>query len=555
MCIASAGWPKAGWTIAAIACLTVVLPGCTSDVSRSADLTAEVLPEATTAAAPACDLSTITVPADTTLVSARKISEPVPYCRIDGYVTTYDPGPNKVNFMVSLPDDHNGRYLFTVQGGAAGFVPAPRGDHLEKGYAIASTDKGVVTTHILDFSFQSDPAMRLDWAHRGTHVAAVATQAVAKDFYNVDRLYRYVMGCSGGGDGTLTEAEMYPQDFDTFIPGACNTDYPWGTALLWSAIANRVNTVPGSWVSQEDYDKIHQTLLAEYDAADSAVDGLIWDPRVIKLERASFSYLTDAQYGTLQLIQDGVRDENGNWLAPGMWFGNPKEFPSFLTGKTPPPWETQIQQPSGFVVSDTSSKAMYGQEFSYLTDVDFSNPAEVKKFAGEPTKFDHRRLSAMRDSGAKMIMWVGAAEEAVSPQQFVGYADRVAETFGEDSKDFFRIFVVPGLHHCSRGEGAPTDHVQMMLEAAQAWVEEGKAPDYVVVGNTDDSARQYELQSMNPEVMPRGRGFSDMSPAGEPSDARTYLLCALPSRAVFAGGVSNPEDLDVNDSGNWSCKR
>src|SRR5215510_4663797 len=110
----------------------------------------------------ACGLSNFKAPADTTLEKAKAFDAPVPYCRVDGYVTTNNPGPNKVRFMVAAPQNWNGRFLFTVQGGAAGFVPDPAPEHLNEGYAIGSTDKGVVTSNILDFSFRSNPAMDLD---------------------------------------------------------------------------------------------------------------------------------------------------------------------------------------------------------------------------------------------------------------------------------------------------------------------------------------------------------------------------------------------------------
>src|SRR5690606_31941357 len=78
---------------------------------------------AASALAADCDVAAIKAPADITIVSAKVIAEPVNYCRVDGYVTTTNPGPNKVNFMVALPEKSNGRYVFTIQGGAAAFVP------------------------------------------------------------------------------------------------------------------------------------------------------------------------------------------------------------------------------------------------------------------------------------------------------------------------------------------------------------------------------------------------------------------------------------------------
>ena len=53
-------------------------------------------------------------PADTTITSARLAAEPAAHCRVDGYVTTTDPGPNRNNFRLQLPDEDlwEGRYYF-----------------------------------------------------------------------------------------------------------------------------------------------------------------------------------------------------------------------------------------------------------------------------------------------------------------------------------------------------------------------------------------------------------------------------------------------------------
>ena len=52
-------------------------------------------------------------PADATITSAAPTAEPVAHCRVEGYVTTTDPGPNKVNFRLQLPDQNwAGRYYF-----------------------------------------------------------------------------------------------------------------------------------------------------------------------------------------------------------------------------------------------------------------------------------------------------------------------------------------------------------------------------------------------------------------------------------------------------------
>lgn len=53
------------------------------------------------------------------------------------------------------------------------------------------------------------------------------------------------------------------------------------------------------------------------------------------------------------------------------------------------------------------------------------------------------------------------------------------------TQDFFRLFVVPGMNHCSGGEGAFAIDYLSYLET---WAEKGQAPD-VMIGahvNTED---------------------------------------------------------------------
>jgi feruloyl esterase len=207
------------------------------------------------AAERACEVAAIKAPANATLVSAKYIEQPVGYCRVDGYVTTTNPGPNKVNFMVAMPDSHNGRYVFTIQGGAAAFVPDPPEHYLEAGYAIASTDKGVRAAHVLDFSFRDDPAQSLDWAHRGVHVSAQASQAIAKQFYGTDKLNRFATGCSGGGDGTLMAAQKYPQDFDAYV-GAAMSVSDLEIAMPWGKITQHIVRDPSAWISPEELARV-----------------------------------------------------------------------------------------------------------------------------------------------------------------------------------------------------------------------------------------------------------------------------------------------------------
>ena len=184
-------------------------------------------------AAMTCDVASMqaAAPADTTIVSAERLQTPVPHCRVNGYVTTTNPGPNRNNFRLQLPDRElwNHRFYFIGVGGSGGSVPTdsqiPQGNPMVKGFAVAGTDKGHQTDP-LDWSFQSDPAKALDNAHRGAHVTTVASQQLTKAYYGTAKMYRYETGCSGGGDMGMQAMQHYPEDYDGVLLGWIGGPYP-----------------------------------------------------------------------------------------------------------------------------------------------------------------------------------------------------------------------------------------------------------------------------------------------------------------------------------------
>jgi feruloyl esterase len=125
----------------------------------------------------------------------------VPHCLVEGFVTTTNPGPNRNNFRLQLPDDFAGRYYFIGLGGAAGGLPSesqsPAGNPIVKGFAVAGTDTG----HQGAFSTgaSSTTIAPGDRPQRSrAHVTAVATQQITKTYYAVSSLRRYHSGASGG---------------------------------------------------------------------------------------------------------------------------------------------------------------------------------------------------------------------------------------------------------------------------------------------------------------------------------------------------------------------
>jgi Tannase and feruloyl esterase len=207
-------------------------------------------------------------------------------CRVTGWVITENPGPNRVLFTLMLPDNFNGRYLYLGVGGAAGKIPEMPQRLLAKGYALAGSDAGTGAKSIADFSFMSDPARLTDFMWRGVQSSAQATQAMARLYYNRPKIWRYISGCSGGGQMGLGNARRFGgQDFDGFLVGAT----PFQASLFHPnvfRIAAHMQNKPESWISPEKMKKAGAGILAAYDMIDGAKDGMIHNPADI----AQFDY-------------------------------------------------------------------------------------------------------------------------------------------------------------------------------------------------------------------------------------------------------------------------
>jgi hypothetical protein len=482
--------------------------------------------------------------------SARLLADPAPYCRIDGIVRTDQPGPNEVGFMIALAQRWNGRYLMAIPGGSAGYIVNPSREHIAAGYAVATTDKGSGSTGALDMSFRSDPARSEDYAHRGAHVAAVATQAIARGYYARPHMPRYIMGCSGGGVSTLMEAEKYPGDADGFIVGGAPSSAYVQT--FWAYIAQHVAQDPARWMSPAEMVRVGQVILEQYDDSDGARDGLIWDPTRIHLSRTLFPFLSDAQYATLELLAAGLPAIAGSDVAaPGYWLANPSLLGPIGLGTAPPPWDSATRPPL-FGSTVLSMKALRGDGYDALTQMDFSDPAqrEAEKAMWDRVGgygYEPANLAAMRRSGGKLIMWSGASDEAVPPAYTADYSKGVRTRYGAESEDFFQSFFIPGMFHCRGGEAAPTDSSRTLLEAMQRWVEDGQRPTELLMSN---SPLELELNSTSNTAM-YVSGMSTQKPTepAAPPSPRTYRICAYPAVAQFTGAPGS----DVKDARNWQC--
>jgi feruloyl esterase len=492
-------------------------------------------PAAHAAPSEQCDTQTIQgmAPADTTVAFAGREGA---NCGINGYVTTTNPGPNKVLFVLVLPDTFNGRYLYLGVGGAAGALPPIPPTLLAKGYALSGSDGGTGAKSGADFSFMSDPGKAADFAGRGVQVTAVATQQITRTYYGRQQITRYISGCSGGGQMGMTNARRFGgQNFDGFLVGAT----PWPVSAYMPQvyrIAQHLQMKPEGWIPPELTAKAAAAILAAYDASDGAIDGVIHDQRDIAnfdekiLRQVGF---TPAQIETFELIHQPHSYSGpgfkGTVVNPGYPVTDVAGWSNFLLGRKTSPWPgSDKAAPSAIMASgapyihimaDTQIRAKHPGVDYWL-----AKPADLTRYGtevGGENRFDGDPMdySALANSHSKMIVYHGVNDQAMSYLETIAGYELLQQRMPQ-ARLFVRAFAVPGLLHCRGGVG-PTTPDEDLLEALANWVEKGVEPETVV------SVRFSPTKGIE----------------------RNFRLCAEPNRAVL-----KKQGLDPMSADNWECR-
>ena len=399
-----------------------------------------------------------------------------------------------IGFKVELPTrTWTQRYLQVGCGGLCGHIsldaPAANGCvPLHDGrFVVASTDMGHQDN---GGTFGSDPQKRADFAHRGVHLAALASKALIEALYGQRPSYSYFSGCSDGGREALVEAQRYPDDFDGIVAGAPAMNFQVQNSLLhgWQAQVNKAPDGRAVLVASR-LPLLHQAVLDQCDGLDGRADGVLSDPRICNFDPAtiqcasdqnSSQCLTAAQVHTARLIYQGPRDvETGEPLA----IGGPQPGSELA-------W-------AGVFVPETADDPLFSETIAldalrYLVFERAPQPAyTLDQLTFTAETFDQLRarhplfdatnpdLSTFARNGGKLILWHGWSDQHISPINTIAYHEAVQRYMGErQTNRFERLYLVPAMYHCSGGEG-PSE--MDLLTPVMRWVESGQAPDEIMV--------------------------------------------------------------------------
>ncbi len=461
------------------------------------------------------------------------------FCQVHGIIRPTS--VSQINFEVWLPDaGWNGVLEIPGNGGLAGTISSgPMGAAVKNGYAAASTDTGHTSQE--NREWLEDPDRLIDYSYRGLHLTAEAAKAVVQTYYSQPAKKSYFMGCSYGGKQALTEAQRFPADFDGIIAGdAAN----WWTHQMLSEVWNGVvSSTPETNLPAEKLQLVQDAAIAACDARDGAADGLIFDPQhchfdpkklLCKAGDDQAKCLTAGQLSAVEKIYTGpLNPRTGKKLYEGMYPGNEVGW-----GRAGGQMVINRDKSSGVSSNDFFRYALFRNPDWQFRSIDFDRDAQaVDERLGGIMNATDANLEEFRKLGHKLIYYHGTADPLIPAQNGIDYYESVvkAQKGLEKTQQFYRVYLVPGLYHCSGGPGptafgtstppSKVDAEHDILTAARHWVEDGVGPEKLIgahyVDNTPAKGVAFERPLCMYPAIAKYKGSGDMKDASN-------FVCAKP---------------------------
>jgi hypothetical protein len=414
------------------------------------------------------------------------------YCQVSGYVAP------SVGFVIRLPSDTwNGKLIELGCGGHCGSTDHVRlcDSLLRRGYACIVTDDGHKSTGSQALWSYNNWQGQIDYFVRATHVTAVAGKAIVEHYYREAPKRAYFMGCSAGGREAMMEAQRFPWDFNGIISGAPSLSQTQiRMNLLWGIRA--MHDSSGALILKKaDLELLHRSAVAKCDLNDGVKDGLIGDPRKCGFDPAELACTTARNTECLsaqqvesakKIYRGPVTSAGGSIQPPGAMKGSELNWLDYFGGSM----SDFVRETFRYFAFDPSpGMAWKLEDFDFERDYKRFGVADGLYAAVSP---DLRRFN---DAGGKLLSYIGWNDAGGMPLPVIDYYEGVEKLMGPGpTKNFYRLYLVPGMNHCTGGEGA--FHVDY-LTYLEAWVERAKAPEkltsfHVSIDNAKDTRELIE---------------------------------------------------------------
>ncbi len=499
--------------------------------------------------------------------------EVAPHCRVVGRMSPRKGADGRdyaIGFEMRLPADWNGRFYYQGNGGLDGVVRPATGElgggpvsgALQQGFAVISSDAGHTGAQTPYFGLE--PQARLDYGYEAVGKLTPMAKALITSAYGKGPDRSYIGGCSNGGRHVMVAAARYGDQYDGYLAGAPGYRLPnaalaqlWG-AQQWAPLATPGATAPhplapqaripdlSSALTVQERQLVARALLERCDALDGLRDGMV-----------QATLACQARFDVQRDIPTCTGERNGQCLGPEQ----KRVLASVYAGGTlrngqaiyaPFLWDAGIAGSNWaawkFVNAVALDPLSVGTVFSvpaggpvdpFKVDLDARRPMfdatdERYRVSGlalmsPPGQENPANLNPLWARGARMIVFHGASDAIFSAEDSRRWVERVDRVRESRVAAPVRLFLVPGMNHCSGGPA--TDQFDLLTPLVN-WVEQGIPPQAVMArargaGNSG---------GVNTELPP------DWAPE------RTRPLCAYPTVARYRGQGPTEE------AGSFACQ-
>lgn len=320
-------------------------------------------------------------------------------------------------------------------------------------------------------------------------------------------------------------AQRYPEAFDGIVAGA--------PAINWNPLMGSLyhpqavlNALGNSRPSNCEFEAITAAAIEACDGLDGVYDTIISRPELCKFDPFSVvGRSSTCGNGTTVTISEvaatvanatwsGVTNQQGRQIYPGLTYDAPltstADTDCVRTGNcSDTAWALGAQWFQYFVQKNAS--------FDITSITPETLPGLVHEGVQQYDSFlgtNDPDLTDFKKAGGKLLSWHGIADDYIPVGGSTQYYDQVA-ALDADVQEYYKLFLAPGVHHCSGGPGAYPSTILLQLTQ---WVENGTAPNTLLATGT---------QLVNGTLLSRD-------------------LCPYPAASIYEGG-------NVTEASSYRC--
>lgn len=477
------------------------------------------------------------------------VDDAIGVCNIT-FAYSHDGKDDTTNVWYYLPEPAAFQNRFLATGGGGFAITSGEGGlsaGMGYGAATGTTDAGLGgwSAQLTDVVLHANGSMNYDALYAFSHVAinemTVFGQELAQNFYGTangsssSKIYSYYSGCSEGGRDGFSQLQKYGTQFDGAAVGAPAMRMAFQQVIhLFSALVEITNDY---YPPTCELTRINNDTIAACDLLDGREDGVVSRTDLCRLQYNATASVgnayscaassgggggppgagggggstSPAANGTVsaaaaQLVNDlwaGLFDSQGRqayiMFQPSSDFGDAATAYNNDTGA----YEAQVSgigvQWVNYFLKEVASAELDLSNATYDTLRDWM--LEGMRWYADTLQTDWPDLSAVRDSGGKILHYHGESDNSIPAGSSVIYHDAVRAAMYPDLgvedgyaqlNDFYRFYLVPGAGHCGRSSSQsagpwPVD----LLGSVIAWVEDGVVP--AELNATDPSGDREDL--------------------------------------------------------------